>query len=469
MNSSEQFKHYTEKVCEQIRWKKAHGMVAQEIENHLIDQKNAYMDMGDSESTAEEKALLQMGDPVAVGAALDGTHKPAPQWGMMGLVMVLFAIGACIQFLFLTDILDEGYRNSAYSIPLTAALFLLCFTAFIVAYFIDFSFFGKHPYLLPILLIVVDILAQLIGAESNGSYRWLILGPFSISPISISIIFPFAFCGILYRLRSKGKHGYLLSGVIAAAFCLVLLTFHSSGGILLFLFSAGILMITAAKKGWFGENTKPILLFLFVIGIIVMVVLLYTIPFRYRLARLVYIIHPETDPYGYGYMPSVLQGMLENSVFLGKGTPFLEWDVYKVILPTMYRTDYLLTFITYQYGWAVSIAIMLLLTVFLIFGFRKCFRQRSVLGQMVSLCILCTYTAEVLIYVLVNLGYPIVAPIALPFLSYGTTALLLNMALAGILLSTFRTGEVYQDKIKPVLHESKFIQWDDGKLIISFK
>ena len=36
-------------------------------------------------------------------------------------------------------------------------------------------------------------------------------------------------------------------------------------------------------------------------------------------------------------------------------------------------------------------------------------------------------------------------------------------------LSTFRTGEVYQDKIKPVLHESKFIQWDDGKLIISFK
>ena len=103
MASSEQFKHYTEKVCAQIRWKKAHGVVAQEIENHLIDQKNAYMDMGDSESTAEEKALLQMGDPVAVGAALDGTHKPAPQWGMMGLVMVLFAIGACIHFLFLEE------------------------------------------------------------------------------------------------------------------------------------------------------------------------------------------------------------------------------------------------------------------------------------------------------------------------------------------------------------------------------
>ena len=88
---------------------------------------------------------------------------------------------------------------------------------------------------------------------------------------------------------------------------------------------------------------------------------------------------------------------------------------------------------------------------------------------MVSLCILCTFTAEILLYVLVNLGYPIVAPIALPFLSYGTTALSLNMFLAGILLSTFRTGEVYQDNVKPVLNERKFIQWDDGKLIISFK
>ena len=88
---------------------------------------------------------------------------------------------------------------------------------------------------------------------------------------------------------------------------------------------------------------------------------------------------------------------------------------------------------------------------------------------MVSLCILCTFTAEILLYVLVNLGYTIVAPIALPFLSYGTTALSLNMFLAGVLLSTFRTGEVYQDKTKHVFHESKFIQWDDGKLIISFK
>lgn len=113
--------------------------------------------------------------------------------------------------------------------------------------------------------------------------------------------------------------------------------------------------------------------------------------------------------------------------------------------------------------------LVLLLGVFLVLGFRKCLKQKSILGQMVSLSILCTFTAEVLIYITTNLGFVYAAPIALPFLSYGTTALLLNMALAGILLSVFRTGEVYQDNTKPVFSESKFIQWDDGRLIISFK
>lgn len=470
MNASDPFKRYAEKVCEQIRWKKAHGVVAKEIENHLIDQKNAYMNMGDPESTAEEKALLQMGDPVAVGAALDNTHKPAPQWGMIGLVMVLFAIGAFIQFLFAAKLMDEGYSN--HPIPAMVILFLFCLAAFIGAYFLDFSFLGKHPYLLPLCLLGIDISAQLIGLEFAGN-RWLTLGPFAISPIALSTLFPLTFCGIFYHLREKGKQGYFLGGLAAACFCVQLLLFHTLSGLLLFVCTAGILMVLGAFRKWFGENTKPLLLFFIIAGIVIFALLFFGVDtFRYRMSRiqaLLTVFHPETDPYGAGYSASILQGMLKNSAFLGEGTVFLDWNLYESFGPAGFRSDYLLTFLTYKYGWAVSIGLVLLLAVFLILGFRKCLKQKSVLGQMISLCILTTFTMEVLVYIIVNLGYPLIAPIALPFLSYGTTALLLNMALAGILLSVFRTGEVYQDNTKPVFSESKFIQWDDGKLIISFK
>lgn len=470
MNASDPFKRYAEKVCEQIRWKKAHGVVAKEIENHLIDQKNAYMDMGDPESTAEEKALLQMGDPVAVGAALDNTHKPAPQRGMIGLVMVLFAIGAFIQFLFVTKLMDEGYSN--HPIPAMIILFLLCLAVFIGAYFLDFSFFGKHPCILPFLILAYEVLSQMFGAWYGGQ-RWLAFGPFSISPVSMSLLFPLAFCGIFYHFREKGKQGYFLGGLAAACFCVLLLLFHSLSGLLLFVCAAGMLMVIGTLRKWFGENTKPLLLLFILAGIVIFCLLFFGVDaFRYRMSRvqaLLTIFHPETDPYGAGYFASILQGMLKNSAFIGEGTVFLDWNLYDAFGPTTFRSDYLLTFLTYRYGWAVSIGLVLLLAVFLILGFRKCLKQKSVLGQMISLCILATFTIEILVYILVNLGYPLIAPIALPFLSYGTTALLLNMALAGILLSVFRTGEVYQDNAKPVFSESKFIQWDDGKLIISFK
>ena len=156
MNVSDAFHRYAEKVCEQIRWKKAHPAVAQEIEDHLTDQKNAYLAAGDSESIAEEKALLQMGDPVSVGAALDQTHKPAPQWGIIGLVLLLFVLGGIIQVLLLKTI---PVGNDALATRSAQVLFVflpLSLATFVGMYFLDFSFFGKHPYVLPLGLLMVE-------------------------------------------------------------------------------------------------------------------------------------------------------------------------------------------------------------------------------------------------------------------------------------------------------------------------
>lgn len=471
MNVSDAFKRYAEKVCEQIRWKKAHPAVAQEIEDHLTDQKNAYLAAGDSESIAEEKALMQMGDPVSVGAALDQTHKPAPQWGMIGLVLLLFVLGGIIQVLLLKTIPAGEDAYATHSAQVLFVFLPLSLAAFVGMYFLDFSFFGKHPYLLPICLLLFDVLAQLFGVAYGGQ-RWFALGSFSISPLAVSLLFPLAFCGLFYRLRSQGRKGYLLSGLLAAVFCLILSYCHTSGGILIFLFSAGILMLVAAKKEWFGKKNQTILLLLLLAAAALFILLMFYAPFRYRYGweRLHAVFFPSGDPMGNGYVPTQLKTILSHSVFLGKGTAVSGTQAYLLTDASLLRSDYLLTYLTYHYGWAVSGGLVLLLAVFLGLGFRKALKQKSIFGQMVSLTILCTFTAEILLYILANLGLWLIAPIALPFLSYGAAALLFNMALAGVLLSVFRTGEVYQDTAQaPTFSDSRFIQWNDGKLTISFK
>lgn len=403
MNVSDAFHRYAEKVCEQIRWKKAHPAVAQEIEDHLTDQKNAYLAAGDFESIAEEKALLQMGDPVSVGAALDQTHKPAPQWGIIGLVLLLFVLGGIIQVLLLKTIPVGNDALATHSAQVLFVFLPLSLATFVGMYFLDFSFFGKHPYVLPLGLLMVDLAAQLFGVSYCGK-RWFTLGSFALSPLALSLLFPLAFCGLFYRLRSQGRRGYLISGVLAVVFCLFLSYCHTFSGVVTFVFSAGILMLIASKKKWFDKQRNMFLL-LFLLAVVCLIVLLmFYAPFRYR------------------------------------------------------------------YGWVASGIVVLLLAVFLGLGFRKALKQKSIFGQMVSLTILCTFTAEILLYIPANLGIWLIAPIALPFLSYGATALLINMALAGVLLSVFRTGEVYRDTAPhPIFSDSKFIQWADGKLTITFK
>lgn len=470
MNVSDAFHRYAEKVCEQIRWKKAHPAVAQEIEDHLTDQKNAYLAAGDSESIAEEKALLQMGDPVSVGAALDQTHKPAPQWGIIGLVLLLFVLGGIIQVLLLKTIPVGNDALATHSAQVLFVFLPLSLATFVGMYFLDFSFFGKHPYVLPLGLLMVDLAAQLFGVSYCGK-RWFTLGSFALSPLALSLLFPLAFCGLFYRLRSQGRKGYLISGVLAAVFCLFLSYCHTFSGVLTFIFSAGILMLIAAKKEWFGKKNQTILLLLFLLAVGCLIVLLmFYAPFRYQFAfRARTIFLPSSDVAGDGYVPAQLRAAISHSVFLGKGKDIVGISPILIEIPGMLRSDYLLTYLTYHYGWAVSGGLVLLLAVFLGLGFRKALKQKSIFGQMVSLTILCTFTAEILLYILANLGLWLIAPIALPFLSYGTMQLLFNMALAGVLLSVFRTGEVYQDTQHPIFSDSKFIQWADGKLTISFK
>lgn len=470
MNVSDAFHRYAEKVCEQIRWKKAHPAVAQEIEDHLTDQKNAYLAAGDSESIAEEKALLQMGDPVSVGAALDQTHKPAPQWGIIGLVLLLFVLGGIIQTLLLKTI---PVGNDALATRSAQVLFVflpLSLATFVGMYFLDFSFFGKHPYVLPLGLLMVDLAAQLFG-EFYGGKRWFTLGSFALSPLALSLLFPLAFCGLFYRLRSQGRRGYLISSVLAAVFCLFLSYCHTFSGVLTFVFSAGVLMLVASKKKWFDKQRNMFLL-LFLLAVVCLIVLLmFYAPFRYQFAfRARTIFLPNSDVAGDGYVPAQLRAAISHSVFLGKGKDIVGISPILIEIPGMLRSDYLLTYLTYHYGWAVSGGLVLLLAVFLGLGFRKALKQKSIFGQMVSLTILCTFTAEILLYILANLGVWLIAPIALPFLSYGATASLINMALAGVLLSVFRTGEVYRDTAPhPIFSDSKFIQWADGKLTITFK
>lgn len=87
---------YLEMVSKRIRWKKAHPLVLKELNDHIIDQKNAFIDDGFDEEEAIDKAIAEMGDPTLVGKQLDHIHRPkSTEVGafLLGVLLVLSILG----------------------------------------------------------------------------------------------------------------------------------------------------------------------------------------------------------------------------------------------------------------------------------------------------------------------------------------------------------------------------------------
>ena len=83
---------YLDTVSEQIRYKKIRSTVVKELENHILDQAEAYEACGAFPEEAMERAVREMGDPVETGVSLDRIHRPQMSWGIVitiGLISLL--------------------------------------------------------------------------------------------------------------------------------------------------------------------------------------------------------------------------------------------------------------------------------------------------------------------------------------------------------------------------------------------
>ena len=85
----DRLEEYLDSVCEQIRWKRAREGTVQELRTHLLDQTDAYLELGMDEDAAALESVRQMGDPVETGVLLDRIHRPKPQWGLLALTVAL--------------------------------------------------------------------------------------------------------------------------------------------------------------------------------------------------------------------------------------------------------------------------------------------------------------------------------------------------------------------------------------------
>ena len=448
MQPFEKVEEYAKTVCNQIKWKKAHAIISEEIENHIIDQRDAYIAAGEDEAPATDLAIAQMGDPVFVGTELDRTHRPKPQWSMIILTVVLLMTGLLIRVFFVHS--DDQWLAPTV-ISMIAGLGLM-----ITTYFMDFTLIGKHPKTIYFAILALSVAVILFTPDINGRIYYAVF---------LTLLFPLGFTAIVYAARNKGYWGIILCGFSFLFPAVLALLIPSTSGLLLFTLSGLVVLCLAITKKWFKVKVIYGYLLVFIPVVVVLLLAFAALYQSHQWERIQAIFAPASYSNGAGYIATQINALLSGSSMFGHGTVP---DTMAAVAWVGNNGDYLLTYLIFNFGWIAFIIIMGLLIFFIIKGFMLCFKQKSRLALFVSVSIMMTFTMQVMGYAIVNLGLQVSVPISLPLVSYGNTATIMNLTLIGIMLSVFRNGDIVKDKnINEVRHQD-FITYCDGKLIISF-
>ena len=409
---------YLEAVGAQIRWKRARRPLLRELSDHIADQAAAFEAEGQSPGEALSAAVAEMGEPEEVGRELDRLHRPQNRWGLALTVAVLLGVGLALQLLAYQIIGDEP---SVYYFRRQAVGLVLAVGVLVCLWFSDYTLLFRRRWV-PAAVMAALCLGFVPILWMRTSW-YISLYRFLLYP---SLLLPIPYAALLVRLRGKGPLAVLLCGIAALALPFTaLLAPHLTA----WLVSAGsmlVVLLTAVRLGWFrGKRRWNALAALGP-------ALTAALGMGYQLARSDYaqmrvatFWNPALDPLGYGWWYAHLRA----------------GEV------TYTSPDLLLAEVSQGLGrwlfWAVAAGIVLLAALLL----RRIFRLRSRTGKLVSLAALCPLLFQAVIYWLYNLGWWPLGALSLPFLSYGVTFLLVDAALAGVLLSVFRMDALVRDAV----------------------
>ena len=358
------FADYMDQAMEQVRWRRARPALAQELRTHLLDQRDACLAQGMSQTEAEAESLRQMGDPVEVGTQLDRVHRPAPQWGMLALVGLLLCSGFFIQ----ATVMQQLGRVQPY-MPTVIVSILLGVAAMAAVYLGDYTLLGRRPVLLYGLGMTGLVLLTVTSEVKAQGVK--------LDAISYLLLGPVLYALLVYGLRGKGWRGLLLAlaGLVPPVVLPCLIPNFTSGAIAGL--SGAAVVLTAAWKGWMGVPRKKGAAAV-AVGLLVLngAALWHLSQSPYALERVRFALHPELDPLGLGYFPMMVREMLSGAQWLGKGE-LGELSGAAGYLPGV--SDYWLARVIHELGWAAGLALLALMTALFALGLRRCMRQLSLI------------------------------------------------------------------------------------------
>lgn len=421
---------YIRNVLEQVRCRKAHEMIEEEIRNHMEDQAEANMAVGMSRSEALEEAVRDMGDPIEVGVAMDRIHRPALAWDMVLLAAVISIAGIIIHIAIGSNRM-ESFRFAFHTI--------LGFGTMLFIYRLDYTVIAKYAKLIAGFMIGVSVLAVSgWGLMINGRVSHIYISGISISLFAMLMLYVPVYAAVLYQYRGSGRKGIVLALIWMIIPVVTVLRMPSLNLAVILLFSMAVVFSIAVYKGWFRIAKRRMILLLW--GIIAggpAVFLGIAIKCQwladYQMARLKAIFGQGEE----SYLRKILRTLLSESSMIGGSSS----DTVRQMLdnPTFeYSRDYIFVYLIAAYGMLAGLLVFGILVFLTVRIFRISLNQKNELGMLVGCGCGTVFCCNVIINIMMSMGFFPAAQSYLPFFSAGGSNIVVSYIMLGIILSIYR-------------------------------
>lgn len=289
---------------------------------------------------------------------------------------------------------------------------------------------------LPLLLVSFAATAAVffpqIGVAAKGAARWLDFGFGTIQPSEILKL-----SLILYLASWLEKKCGELRG-FAASFIPFLAVLGVVGALLVKQKDLGTLIITggAAVLVYFlgGSRISQIIL-LGVIALAAVVALIAVEP--YRADRILVFLNPGTSPQGAGYHANQAEIAIGSGGFWGRG---FGQSIQKYSYLPEPMGDSIFAVVVEELGFLGGIILIAAYFFFFVRGIVIARRAPDVFGRLLAGGLVSLITLQAFLNMAAISGILPLTGVPLPFVSYGGTALIITLAMVGIMLNVSRTS-----------------------------
>lgn len=431
-------KSFLNKVCDEIKYKPVRKGVSEELELHIQEIKEDYINKGMNSNEAEEKAVSQMGIAEDIGKKLNKVHKPKFDWKLAILVAILIGFGILVAILKETS-LKDNYLSS------TIIYITIGIVFGIGIYFFDYRKLRNYSNFIYLIATIIMLLSvTLFGRTMGGGVHYINIFGVTINPAIISIpLYIIAFVGFITNYNNNIK----IVALSVISLFLIIRTQSITNAMIL-----GIVYLVIGTVKIIQDKEKVVKKLSFIYApifviIIFLMLLFISNPEVYRLNRIIASFKPEISPNGAGYTGMLQKEILENAKLIGEAdTEVISNGDFIITRESNYTFIYLLGKV------GILVAGLLVITIILT-SFKLILNSKNIkeqYGKFLIIGLSTLFIIQSLLSVLMNINLGIKTDINLPFVTYGGVYFIINILSIAIILSVYRRKDInlYDNEVR---------------------